>query len=316
MIVILSLLLLFVLLWLAVFAVMYAAKLLRGENRRRMLMSCSRTLCDGPGRVGISALCADIGSADRICNLLAVEYEHYELVVVIDSVSSPDLLHELIERYALVAVDYAAPESGSLPGVARLYRSRRRRFRRLAVADVMSVSPEADLDAALDIAVYDYVMPVLSDVELLPYAVERLAAEICISPQRPHEVHAEAGAELAVYLRDDVVAAGGFAYCRRYYCRRRCRVSVYECLAVDRAGYRAGAVFGIVSAAVLLVAACVISRIASNPWPLFGTVTALLVVAASVLPVAGCLAPNLHGRAAYVCALRCFCEKILLKISR
>lgn len=314
--IILFFLLLALLVSIVVCAVIYTVMVLRGDNCRLMLSSSSRTLCDGPGRVCISALCVDIGSADRIGDLLAVEYEYYEVIVAVDSLRTPALLRDIVERYSLVAVDYTSPDMGALPGVTTLYRSRCRRFKRLTVADITSVSPEIDMDAVMDIAVYDYVMPLTRDMELLHGAVERLAAEICLSPQRPHEVHTESGAELAVYLRDDVAAAGGFASCRRYFCRPKQRVSLYETLAVDRTCHRAGAFFGWMVGVVVIAFAALVSFIVSSVWPVVAAVAAFLSVAASVLPVAGIVSPHLKGYAAYRCTLRCFCEKILLKISQ
>ena len=312
----LSVLLLAVLLWLTTFAAVLAVRVMRGENRRRMLSSCSCALCDGTGRAGITAICSDVCDLDSICGLLAVEYEHYELVVVVDACRSPELLRELVERYALVSVDVLCPDAGALPGVTHLYRSRRRRFKRLAVACVTSVSAGADADAVLDIAVYDYVMPVFGDIEVLPFAVERLAAEICLSPRRPHEVHAAVGADLAVYTRDDVIAGGGFAGGAASFCRRRDAVFVYETLAVDRARHRAGAFFGGFSFVVTLCASGVLSLVLSSLWPLVATALAWAAFAASVYPAVRCTTPHLRGLPAYIYTFRCFCEKILLKISQ
>lgn len=297
-------------------SVRYGLRLLKGRNRRRMFAPLLGTLCDGVGQTGLSAICLDIGSADTVAGLLTVEYERYEAIVVVDSARSPELLDELVLRYALVSVDYRrSPEFAPAIGVRRLYRSRRRRFRRLAVVDTASISPETDADAAADIAVYNYITVIRGDVVLLPGAVERIVAEISSSAEPPHEVHTEAGVELTVHLRDDVAEEGGFASGARHFCRRSERRSVYETLAVSES-WGGGVRRAAAAAGVLAVVAGIFSLLVHSIWPAAALAATAAVVASSVIFCAPFAAPHLEGRRALGYSLCNFCEKLLLKISQ
>ena len=112
-------------------SVRYGLRLLRGRNRRQIFSPLFDSLCDGVGNTGLSVICIDVGSVDAVADLLAVEYERYEAVAVVDSARTPELLKALAEIYSLVSVDYRRDDDFA-PSVCvrRLYRSRRRRFRR------------------------------------------------------------------------------------------------------------------------------------------------------------------------------------------
>ena len=290
--------------------------MLRGDNRRRMFAPFLGTLCDGVGDAGLSVICIDIESVDTVADLLAVEYEHYEAVAVVDSARSPELLQELSERYSLVSVDYSRSyECAPSVCVRRLYRSRLRRFRRLTVVDTVSISPETDADAAADIAVYNYITVLRGDMTLLPCAVERIVAEICSYPIRPREVRTEAGAEIAVYLRDDVVREGGFVSGAHHFCRRSHRCRLYETLAVSH-GWSRGVdiVAGAASAFTAVVA--IFSFSVQSLLPLLALAGTACVVLSSIIFSIPFVSPHLSGGQAFVYALRNFCEKLLLKISQ
>ena len=297
-------------------AVRYGLCLLHGYNRRQMFAPLFGALCDGVGDTGLSVICLDAEDVDTVADLLTVEYERYEAVVVVDSARSPELLEALTDIYALVNVDYRRSEDfAPSVGVRGLYRSRRRRFRRLTVVDTVSISPETDADAAADIALYDYITVINGDITLLPCAVERLVAEICSSPEPPHELRTQAGTEIAVYLRDDVAEGGGFASGERHFCRRGCRRRIYETLAVSHLRSRSA---GLVVAGIAVVTAFVALFAFStrDNMPLSALLATAAVVLSSIIFSVPFVAPHLKGSSAFVYTVRNFCEKLLLKISQ
>lgn len=297
-------------------AVRYAFRLLRGRNRRRMFAPLFGSLGDGAGHTGLSVICIDAGDAGAVADLLNVEYECYEAVVVVDSSRERGLLRQLAELYSLVAVDYRRPaDFAPAVCVRTLYRSRRRRFRRLAVVDAVSLSPETDADAAVDVALYDYVAVVRGSTTLLPYAVERIVAEIASSPVELHEIRTEAGAELSVFLREDVLRAGGFVSGIRHFCRRCDRRRIYETLAVCD-GWRPGVRIVAVLAVVVAAAAAALSLLVRSLLPAAVVVTSAAAIIASVIFSVRFVSPHLRGWRAFVYAVQNFCEKLLLKISQ
>lgn len=293
-------------------AVAYAGAVLHGENRRRMFAVSYGAVCDCAGGVGISAICVDAESAERVAELLHVEYERYELIVTVDSSEKPELLRELTERYGLVKVDYRPSGELFASEVRALYRSRSRRFRRLVVLDVISIVPETDADAALGVSVYDYAVQVGSGTSLLPYAVEYAVSEICSAPEMPHEVYAATGADLTIYLRDDVVAGGGFSSCARHFCRRRDRLAVYGVLAAKRVSRRKTAGIVVFAAATFVCGG--IAAAITNVWPLVAVAVMWTTVAAAVLCAISSAAYGLYGRSAFAYTLSNFFEKTALKI--
>ena len=302
---------------LAVFsAVRFAFMLLRGRNRRRMFAPSLGSLSDGAGETGLSVICLGAYDAASVAGLLTVEYERYEVLAVTDSAGMPGVLRELADRYALVKVDYS-PHPDFAPGlfVRGLYRSRRRRFRRLTVVDMVPVSAGTCADAAAGIALYEYVALVHGGARLLPYAVERVVAEICSPERPPHEISTASGAGLVVYRREDVVRRGGFSSGRHHFCRRGDRVKIYETLAVSETRYRGIRIAALLSALLTAVAAWV--SVAAGEWlPVAVAAASLATVAASVIFASCFAAPHLKGWRAAVWTLGDFCEKLLLKISQ
>lgn len=257
--------------------VVYAFRVLRGRNRRRMLTPLFGALSGGAGDVGLSIICLEAESAGQVARLLAVEYENCEVVVVVDSAGRGELLAELVERYSMVGVDYRPADSPQSLSVRRLYRSCRRRFRRLTLIDAVELVPGVTADAAVDVATYDYVTILRGAAGLRPYAVERIVAEIAASTEVLHEIVTAAGGEVRVCLRDDVVSGGGFVSGRRHFCRRRDRRCIYEKLTVG-CGRRRGA--RLVAAVAATAVAVVLSLVGRTLLPMAVVAATMAVVAA------------------------------------
>lgn len=290
------------------YAVLYAFRLLRGYRRRRMFEPLFGSLCDGVGQTGISVVSVGTGSAGTVASLLRSEYERYEAVVMVDSVRDRVLLRSLVDRYSLVAVDYQRPaEFAHSLCVRTLYRSRCRRFRRLTVVDAASFSERTDIEVAADIAMYEYVVPIDGTTVLLPFAVERMVAEIAASPHDIRKLRTEAGERLSLFRRSDLLCKKGGGQWR---CRRRNGCRIYETLAVcDRQPRQARVI--IVAVAVVTAVALSASLMAGSLLPLAVMAAGVTAILSSVLFSMPFVAPHLHGKRAFGYTLRNFLQRIV-----
>lgn len=292
-------------------AVAECIMLKRGDNRRRMFEPSYRAICDGIDGAGISVICLD-ATADTIASLLASEYERFEVIVLLDSMRDPDLAAALTERYSLVCVDHIPTGEPVSPTVVRrLCRSRRRRFRRLTVMDIIPHSEGCDADAAVDIAVGDYVALLKGGACLLPGATERIAAEIAAARVRPREVGSRIGIDFAAFLRDDVVSGGGFASGKRHFCRRRDRITLCEPLAVGRRFSVAGVVSLALLLSVTLAAGIALALLTGSAFAAASVTATWLATASAAIFQAPFAAPHLRGIKAFAYALQNFCKNLL-----
>ncbi|MCH5329813.1 MAG: hypothetical protein J1E04_02520 [Alistipes sp.] len=294
----------------------YALRMMRGNNLRRMFEPSFGKLCDGVGNTGLSLICLDIDNPHTVAPLLEAEYERYEVIAVIDAQNNPHLLEKLASTYALVTVDYRPDtETPASACVRRLYRSRKRRFRRLTVMDILPLSPETDADAAADIAVYDYITVIHGRIRILPCAVERIIAEISSHEKPPREIVTCAGASLLILHRDDMATQGGFASGCRHFAPRPHRRKIYETLAVTRHEHK-DSLTAAALVALLWLAAALLSIKMHTALPFIAVLLSTAATLAAVLFTTPFAAPHLKGRKAFAYSLTNFCQKLLLKISQ
>ncbi len=204
-------------------------RVVRAASKRHLLEVTGALTGDAAGGVGISVLCSGMVAPDCIERLLAVEYAHYEVIAVLDRERFPEVFARLVSRYRMIRV--AGTGCGDLPvrGVRSLERSRRRGFRRLVLIDRAWDGAAGDFDAAADVADYEYLLPFRCDGELLPEAIERLAAEAGeFPPGVAARIRAPLGVPLTLYAREAVVAAGGFGDRPARRVPRRYRRVVWE----------------------------------------------------------------------------------------
>ncbi len=166
---------------------------------------------DAPDQLGISLLVVDGVDLRQLSRLLAVEYARYEVVVAADMAQVGDRFTELVATYRLIRVEYRP--TGDLPvaGVRGLYRSRKRRFRRLVLLDLVGARIER-LNGAADVAAYDYLLPVNRRAVLVQGVVERLIVLIGSAPQGCDLLRSTVGERTFLCAREAVVRAGGFAH--------------------------------------------------------------------------------------------------------
>ena len=153
----------------------------RADDRRRWLdrMYGARS---GTLGVGISALVVGEQRLERCEALLEEEYAPFEVVLILNFERSLTLVEDLHQRYHLIRVEYHPSGEFPVRGVQGLYRSRKRRFRRLVVVDCRAPGERAALDVGADVASYDYLLPLRRHEQLVPGGVARLATELARQP--------------------------------------------------------------------------------------------------------------------------------------
>lgn len=132
--------------------------------------------------VGISLLVTEVRSEESYIELLGCEYAALEVVALLDGGLYPDLMQRLMTRYHLMRVEYHPSGEFPVRGVWGLYRSRKRRFRRLVVIDCRSSSRANRLSVAADVAGLEYLLPLARDERLRRRSLERLATEVALHP--------------------------------------------------------------------------------------------------------------------------------------
>lgn len=205
------------------------ACIVRAGWKRRLLARGHGLANEAPDGAGISILCSGVRSRAQLENLLASEYACCEVVAVLDARFDFAEFDAILSHYRMIRVNYLS--CGELPvsGVRGLYRSRQRGYRRLVVVDRMRTTPFEDFDAAAEVAVYDYLLPVEEDCRLLPGAVERLAAEIASVPRGALElVRCRLAEPTLLVSRETVLREGGFSRKTGRSVRRKNRRTLYE----------------------------------------------------------------------------------------
>lgn len=191
--------------------------------RRRWLQLQHGVLSDAVEQIGISALVVDLCTLQQLDALLAVEYPRYEVIVTLCRARDPILFDELIDRFWLIRVEYKP--SGELPvaGVRGLYRSRKRRFRRLVLLDIEPrLARNERLNAAADVATYEYLLPIPSGMTLRVGAVEGLVCTVDRLQGVPFDrLRSWVGLPARLEVRASVVVAGGFRRLPRSWSGRR-----------------------------------------------------------------------------------------------
>lgn len=180
-------------------------------RRRELLSDDIAGCCESLGYIGCSAICSAGADLSHIERLLDVEYDRYEVIVVLDSDLERALFCDIVSRYRLIRVN--CPTSDELPSATMrsLYRSRQRSFRRLILIDRCHSTLYDDLDAALSVASYQYVIPIGRNSTLCQHAIESIAIKLSEPENRNCELLYSTTSHTFVFQREAVVRRGGFS---------------------------------------------------------------------------------------------------------
>lgn len=204
-------LMLFVLLIVTLSALLYLLLAWRVAERRRLQAmmhgACSELLTS----VGISVLVPEECEAQHVGQLLMVECERYEVVVVVDGMRQRALFEQLVTRYRLIRVEYLPTGEFPVEAVRGLYRSRKRCFRHLVLLDALVTERVQGLNAAADVATYDYLLPAGPDEVPTAGAIAWLLCELSARVDGgPERLRTTLGAAASLYARSAVARVGGF----------------------------------------------------------------------------------------------------------
>ena len=287
-------------------------RIVHDGDKHRLYAAVRSRLCDGFGRNGISLLCRDTADDGRLRNLLAVEYPAYEVIVVADSMRQPVSLQRAISHYRMVAVDGRIAGDRQTPRVRKMYRSASRSYRRLILLDVATRTEPSDLDAALDVATYDYILPLWNNEQLINGTVERLIAEVSTAPDAKSSVIESCiGASIKLVPREIVNQTESIASVKY---TKHGHIVLHEPLA-KREGYTSLASRVAVVAAIATTLLCAAAAMA-NIAPLAMAIAALssLFVLAST-HLATTVISRKHGTSVgYGDTLYLFCKNLLPRI--
>lgn len=296
-------------LWAVVASLSLLVRVVREGYRCRFFAVMQGYPCDGCARRGVSLLCRDVGGVERLRNLLAVEYPDYEVVVVADSQRNPTSLQRIVAEYRMVVVDARPMERGQMLCVRRMYRSANRCYRRLLLLDVATTGERADLDAAFEVASYDYLLPLWGEERLLSGAVERLMVEVDAQPASDETIIATCvGAPLRLVARSVVGGTEGFAAAVDRLCESHI---LYEPLAFDPMRRVCKERVAVAGLAVLIVGVSIAAVMAEESALVLGIValTLLLIMAASYAAKV-VIAQYGRGAVEYVAVLSLFYKNI------
>ena len=207
-------------------------RLAREWNLRRIAELWPLTGSDPLGEPGVSLLVDWDGDERALEQLLALDYLRYE-VIVVGNVQSDSGLARLAERYAMIEMGAPVIEESLQHSPRRLYRSRRRSYRRLIVVDTGAEAVAERMDCALVVRSHDLVVAVERGVRLSADALRVLVWRACDSSAEAVCATLASGREVGGFVTDiwnfmgwrqgcialmdgdAVVAAGGFSAAHR-----------------------------------------------------------------------------------------------------
>ena len=214
-----SIIILAMLIAILVSVVVAAVRTLAARRKGRMLAECHGYGSEAMSQTGVSVVVSGARTEGEIEQRLSSEYWRYEVIVVVDSSLDPTFLHTLCLKYALIRVNFPAVDELPIEGVAMLYRSRQRRYRRLVVIDRLHRSCADDWNCGVAVASFDRIVPLESDRFLLPDALPRWVMELHERGTHTTEAlsaqvaptHFYDRRRVAMFLRSAVIGEGGFA---------------------------------------------------------------------------------------------------------
>lgn len=180
---------------------------------QRLLSNDAAGCCFSLGFVGCSILCRDIKHIKELQTLLCSEYDRYEVLLVLDANLQPELFREIVKQFSMVRVTPPTHTELSAGQIRLLYRSRQRCFRRLILIDKGITSPYDDLNAAISIASFDYLLPLTGSTTLHHDAIENIAISLSSNDNADITdidlIYSTVDGCL-IFRRDAVIDAGGF----------------------------------------------------------------------------------------------------------
>lgn len=192
-------------------AIVRTSRLSKAMRRQHYIQRCIN-FCDSPiGFFGCSVLCPTIKNIRQIEMLLSCDYPRFEVIITLNPEREKELFLAVIKNYKLVKVNSTCPQEIDAPEITSLYRSRLRGYRRLIVITSNASNNYEALNTALNIASYDYIIPVSSNHYFHPHAITSLAIHLSQTHDSPKLMVCNGVVPCHIFQRDALIAKGGFS---------------------------------------------------------------------------------------------------------
>ena len=192
-------------------AIVRTSRLSKALRRQHYIQRCIN-FCDSPiGFFGCSVLCPTIKNIRQIEMLLSCDYPRYEVIITLNPEREKELFLAVIKNYKLVKVNNTCPQEIVAPEITSLYRSRLRGYRRLIVITSDASNNYEALNTALNIASYDFIIPVSSNRYFHPHAITSLAIHLSQTHDSPELMVCNGVVPCHIFQRDALIAKEGFS---------------------------------------------------------------------------------------------------------
>ena len=192
-------------------AIVRTSRLSKALLRQHYIQRCIN-FCDSPiGFFGCSVLCPTIKNIRQIEMLLSCDYPRFEVIITLNPEREKELFLAVIKNYKLVKVNSTCPQEIDSPEITSLYRSRLRGYRRLIVITSDASNNYEALNTALNIASYDFIIPVSSNRYFHPHAITSLAIDLSQAPDNPELIVCDGAVPCHIFQRDALIGRGGFS---------------------------------------------------------------------------------------------------------
>ncbi len=192
-------------------AIVRTSRLSKALRRQHYIHRCIN-FCDSPiGFFGCSVLCPTIKNIRQIEMLLSCDYPRFEVIITLNPEREKELFLAVIKNYKLVKVNNSCPKEIDTSEITSLYRSRLRGYRRLIVITSDASDNYEALNTALNIASYDFIIPVSSNRYFHPHAITSLAIHLSQTHDNPELIVCDGAIPCLVFQRDALIAKGGFS---------------------------------------------------------------------------------------------------------
>ena len=163
------------------------------------------------GFIGCSIITHDTFRITDIEQLLSSEYSRCEVILLLNGSRQAEHISRIIKHYRLTRVNNPSPEEATLL-ISNLYRSTRREYRRLVLIDCDTTNPYAAINAAINFASFDYIIPLLPHTTLLPHAIDTIASTLSDRREENIElIYNNTIAPCFVFQRDGLLGNGGLS---------------------------------------------------------------------------------------------------------
>ncbi|MFR9504245.1 MAG: hypothetical protein SNH73_07355 [Rikenellaceae bacterium] len=137
----------------------------------------------GTSRLRICVVVSGIKEISYIASLLQSESTSYQVVVVADYASHPNLLHSTIQYFGLFPASYSSTGEIESEAIRALYRSHKRIFSRVVVVDSPYHRGYTPFEVGAAISEYNYNLQIYSSRTLRTRAINNLLLELSTQPE-------------------------------------------------------------------------------------------------------------------------------------